>query len=233
MKRPLIAVNGTLERTPGVQPRVSVHDAYLNAILEAGGLPLLVPPRADLAAEYFKRADGVLFTGGLDYPPKLYGEKPHETIQEQSPERTEADLKLMRLALASPKPSLGICAGLQLLNIAAGGALIQHLPTAQAHTRKADNDSAHLVEVERGSLLAKLFGAGKLRVNSSHHQAADPKRIGKGLKVTARATDGTIEGIEKIRPGGRFFLFLQWHPERIQNDKHRKRLFAAFVKACS
>ncbi len=233
MKRPLIAVNGTLERTPGAQPRVSVHQSYLDAILEAGGLPLLVPPREDLAQEYFKRADGVLFTGGLDYPPKLYGEKPHETIQEQTPERTKADLKLMRLALASPKPSLGICAGLQLCNIAAGGALIQHLPTAEAHTRKAEEDSAHAVELGKGSLLAELFGAGTIQVNSSHHQAADPKRIGKGLRITARATDGTIEGIEKMRPGGRFFLCVQWHPERILNPAHRRKIFKAFINSCS
>lgn len=234
MRRPLIVVNGTLERSPEVPPRVSVHQSYLDAVLEAGGLPLLIPPREELVAEYFARADGVLFTGGLDYPPRLYGEMPHPKVVEQSPERTKADLALMRLACGSPKPALGICAGLQLLNISRGGALIQHLPNAEEHIRKADNDSAHSVEVAEKSLLAEVFGAGTLQVNSSHHQAADPKRIGKGLMVTAMAADGTIEALErKKRPDGRFFLFVQWHPERIPNAAHRRKIFRAFVRACS
>lgn len=232
MKRPVIAVNSTLEHFSGSHSRVGVHQAYVDAVVEAGGLPLLVPPVAAIVKDYFAMADGILFVGGLDYPPSLYGEKPHETLQEQTPERTAADLKLMGLVRQSQKPALGICAGLQLLNIETGGGLIQHLDTAKDHVRAAKGDSSHPVELMPGTQLADLFGSRQLTVNSSHHQAANPARLGKGLQVAALASDGTIEALELERRNNRFFIFVQWHPERIADAEHRRKLFSAFIDAC-
>ena len=196
---------------------------------------MLVPPTAPAGSlqQYADMADGFLFTGGLDYPPELYGQEAHPTVHEQTRERTDTDLALMRLALASPKPILGTCAGLQLMNICMGGALVQHLSTAGTHTAKhAELDAEHAVSVARGTLLHKILGKATITINSAHHQAADPDRLGKGLTVSASAPDGTIEGLELARPDGRFFLFVQWHPERILDDGHRSRVFKAFVEAC-
>ena len=186
---------------------------------------------AEIVKDYFAMADGVLFTGGLAYPPSLYGEKPHATVQEQSQERTGADFKLMELARPSQKPSLGICAGLQLLNIETGGGLIQHLDTAKDHVRAAQNDSSHPVELLPGTQLADLFGSRHLTVNSAHHQAANPARLGRELKVSALAPDGTIEALELERQDGRFFVFVQRHPERLADAEHRRKLFSAFIDA--
>lgn len=209
---------------------------YVESIVEAGGLPLLVPPSPkEVLQEYLDLADGVLFTGGLDYPPELYGQKPHPSVEEQARERVQSDMDLMRLTLDSPKPALGICAGLQLMNICAGGALVQHLDGAEAHKAEhMEKDSSHPAKVEKGTLLHRIFGQDEIVVNSAHHQAADPKGLGKGLKVSALAPDGTIEGLELAAPAReRFFLFVQWHPERIPDAEHRRKLFGAFVKACA
>lgn len=235
--RPRIAINCDYDPgAPGAKSRrqVTLYMPYVEAIIEASGLPLLVPPSPlPILREYLSMADGILFTGGLDYPPEFYGQKPTPEVQEQARERAESDRALMKLALASPKPALGICAGLQLMNIAKGGALIQHLPAAAAHKAKTpERDSAHEVRVAPGSLLHSLFQSSTLRVNSAHHQAADPKRLARGLKVTAQAPDGTIEALELEKAGPRFFLFVQWHPERIKDAEHRRKLFAAFVAAC-
>lgn len=236
-RRPKIAINCDFD--PGdegarYRRRVVLYEPYVKAVVEAGGLPLLVPPSPpDVLAEYLALADGLLFTGGRDYPPATYQEDPHPTVQTQTRERTDSDLALMRLALDSKKPALGICAGLQLMNIAGGGGLIQHLPQASDHTAKGmEEDSSHAVEVYPETALAGIFGAGRITVNSAHHQAANPSRLAGGLKVSARAEDGTIEGLELERPGKRFFVFVQWHPERIEDPEHRRKIFSAFVRAC-
>jgi len=229
-KRPVIAVNLTLDTPPDAPRSLRVYEPYVDAVVAAGGLPLLVPPIAALATDYLAGADGVLFTGGLDYPPALYGEKPLREVRPQTPERTQSDLALMRLALRGRLPVLGICAGLQLLNIAAGGGLVQHLPGADSHVRLKGRDSVHDVEVLPGTRLAGIFGARRLTVNSSHHQAVDPARLGRGIAVSALAPDGVVEGLELA--GRRFFVCVQWHPETIADRKHRSRLFKSFIAAC-
>ena len=238
MSRPRIAINCNFDPgRPGARYRqqVTIYANYVRAVTDAGGLPILVPPSTpEVLQEYLKMADGILFIGGLDYPPTLYGEKPHPTVEEQNPERTNSDLALMKLVQESAKPALGICAGLQLMNIAGGGALIQHLKTAPEHVSKTDeHDSSHQVDLVPGTRLADIFGAKRITVNSAHHQAADPGRLASGLKISARADDGTIEGLELEKTDGRFFVFVQWHPERIPDAAHRRKLFAAFVAACA
>ena len=236
-KRVKIAINCDYDPgKPGakIRRRVTLYMPYIESLLEAGALPILVPPAPpEVLKSYLALADGVLFTGGLDYPPQFYGQKPHPEVFAQPLQRAESDRNLMRLVLKSDKPALGICAGLQLMNIASGGSLIQHLPNAARHKSiHEEKDSAHTISVLPKTTLSKIFGAGVIKVNSAHHQAADPARLGNGLKVTARAEDGTIESLELADAKKRFFLFVQWHPERIPDAAHRRKLFSAFVKAC-
>lgn len=236
MARPRILVNCDLcveKDKPEDRRSVRIYEPYLDAVVEAGGLPILVAPSAPaVLREYLDLADGVVFTGGDDYPPSLYGERPHATVRAQHPDRAASDGALMKLARASGKPALGICAGLQLLAISEAGALIQHLPRARAHMRRDEVDAAHGVTLAPESRLRAIFGKESLRVNSAHHQAADPRRLPKTLRVSALADDGTIEGLELEDPGERFFVFVQWHPERIADAAHRRRLFKAFLDAC-
>jgi putative glutamine amidotransferase len=236
-RRPLIAVN--CDYNPGkpgarIRRQATLYMPYIEAIVAAGGLPLLVPPSPpDVLKDYLALADAIVFTGGLDYPPAYYGQKAHPTVVAQTRERSESDRHLMRLVLESTKPALGICAGLQLMNITKGGALIQHLPTAAKHTAiHEEKDSAHAVSVLPKTRLRNIFGADRISVNSAHHQAADPVRLAPGLKVAALAPDGTIEALELNDSAKRFFLFVQWHPERIPDLKHRQKIFRALIDAC-
>jgi len=236
--RPRITINCDYDPgKPGARIRrqAMLYMPYIESVIEAGGLPILVPPSPpEVLKEYLALADGILFTGGDDDPPEFYGQEPHSEVEPQPKERAESDRNLMRLVLESSKPALGICAGLQLLNISKGGSLIQHLSNASRHRAvHEEEDSSHPVSVIPKTRLSDLFGAGEIQVNSSHHQAADPENIAKGLKVSARAPDGTIEGLELENPKGRFFLFVQWHPERIPDAAHRRKIFGAFIQACA
>jgi putative glutamine amidotransferase len=236
-RRPRIAINCDYDPGgPGAVKRrkATLYMPYAESVMEAGGLPLLVPPSpAEVLKEYLSLADGILFTGGDDYPPSYYGQKARPEVGEMPLARAESDRALMRLALRSPKPALGICAGLQLLNIAKGGALVQHLKTGLRHKAfHEEKDADHDAAVRPGSLLHRVFGEYSIRVNSAHHQAADPAKVAPGLRVSALAPDGTIEGLELSKPGRRFFLFVQWHPERMADAAHRRKIFGAFVAAC-
>lgn len=236
-RRPRIAIN--CDYDPGksgahFRRKATLYMPYLDAVIEAGGLPLLIPPSPpEVLKEYLALADGIVFTGGLDYPPEFYGQQARSEVVDMPRERAESDRNLMKLILESRQPALGICAGLQLLNIVQGGALIQHLPAVGAHKSvNEEKDSSHSVAVLPGTLLSRIFGVGVIEVNSAHHQAADPERVAPGLKVTAKAPDGTIESLEFENPSPRFFLFVQWHPERIPDAAHRRKLFGALIEAC-
>lgn len=240
-KKPVIAINCDFDismrpdpDTPHYRDRIILYKNYYLAVTEAGGVPLLVPPsNREVLESYLGACDGILLTGGEDYPPEAYGEAPHPETKPGRPERADSDLVWILMALNSEKPLLGICAGLQLVQIASGGKLIQHLETEIKHSADMEADEEHAVEVEAGSRLAEVLGPGKIHTNSAHHQAADPKHLGKGLKVVARAADGVIEALEPQSPNGRFFLAVQWHPERIKDVEHRKKVFKAFIDACA
>ena len=239
-KKPIIAINCDFDISqrpvsdePHYRDRVTLYKNYYLAVLEAGGVPLLVPPsNRQILDSYLSAADGFLLTGGEDYPPDSYGDQPHPKTVVGRPERSQSDLVWVLMTMESKKPLFGICAGLQLVNIAKGGKLIQHLETEIGHSASLSVDEEHPSEVFEDSKLAEIFGAGPLPVNSSHHQAADPEHLGKGLKITARSPDGVIEALELEDAGNRFFVTVQWHPERIKNEEHRKKLFASFVGAC-
>jgi putative glutamine amidotransferase len=229
--RPLIGVTtselrpsgmGTLRRQ-GEPPHaeMALGITYLQAIERAGAVPVVLPPVVRDLEALIARLDGVCLSGGPDLDPEAYGARErHEELGPTEPSLDAFELELARAALARRMPLLGICRGSQALNVACGGTLHQHLP---GHRQgEPGTETTHAVEIFAGTRLAGLLGAGTLAVNSFHHQAVD--RIGQGLRVAARALDGTVEAIE--RPGG-FAIGVQWHAETLADG----RLFEALAEA--
>jgi putative glutamine amidotransferase len=200
------------------------HD-YVRAIEEAGGRPLLVPPSEEGIEETLDSLDGIVFSGGSDLDPAHYGEEAHPETFGIHEERDRAELGLMKAALGRDMPVLGICRGIQVLNVARGGNLIQHLPEIVGHEgHKHDPPGAfidHDVEIDPDTTLAQILG-DRHPVKSHHHQGLDA--VGEGLRVSAHAEDGSIEGVED--PEHRFAVGVLWHPEAGED----KKLFEALVE---
>jgi putative glutamine amidotransferase len=234
MTRPLIGLTLDAEPAGGWSkyPWYALRQNYTVAVAAAGGLAVALPHDTGLAEAYLGRLDGLIVTGGaFDVDPALYGaDDRHDTVTLKS-DRTRAELALLTGALARNLPVLGICGGQQLLAVALGGTLIQHIPDAVPdaleHEQKTPHDEpGHEVSIRPGTLLHSLVGA-RMRVNTSHHQAVrDPGRS----VVNAVAPDGVIEGIED--PAQKFCIGVQWHPEFFA-DAGDKAIFAAFVAAAS
>jgi gamma-glutamyl-gamma-aminobutyrate hydrolase PuuD len=188
---------------------------YINAIVRAGGTPLLLPPHGDKEATRaaISIADALLLTGGGDIHSLCYGHEPHPKSYDQDPARDATELLAADFAMKRGLPILGISRGLELLNVSRGGTLIQHIPGGDGAVKHESMGFAglllHTISIEEGSQLHGIMGATELAVNSFHHQAASD--LGSGLKVTARAKDGIIEAIEST--DGRPILGVQFHPE--------------------
>jgi putative glutamine amidotransferase len=235
-QRPIIGVTLDSEAAGGYSkfPWYALRQNYAEAIIAAGGLPMALPHEPDLAAAYLDRIDALVVTGGnFDVDPALYGDgAQHETVTLKAG-RTAAELALTQGAMARGMPVLGICGGEQLLAVALGGTLIQHIPdsvpNALAHEQPNPRDEpGHAVTVVPGTLLHRIVGGTAMRVNSSHHQAVrDP---GRDATVNARAPDGVVEGIEDS--ARRFCLGVQWHPE-FHTDPGDALIFRALVEACA
>lgn len=222
--RPTIGIN--MDVTADGWLRMSLPTAYADAVVEAGGRPRPIACVND-AALLGGEVDGVdafLFVGGADYPAAIYGEPTHPEAVPMNGRRADVDLLLAGMAMRRGIPILGICGGCQLLSIACGGKLVQHLDRADAHR----NGTRHEVELGTGSRLERIFAASRIGVNSFHHQAVQPAAPGRGLAITARADDGTVEAIESTGP--RFLLGVQWHPERL-DEAHRRLIFGALIAA--
>jgi putative glutamine amidotransferase len=213
-------------------PWYAIRENYCNAVRRAGGLPVLLPHQPDDAALYLDRINGLVVTGGgFDVDPALFGAASRHPSVTTKDRRTAFELAATRGALDRGMPVLGICGGQQLLNVALGGSLIQHipdevpdaLPHRQANPR---NEAGHKVRIVAGTLLHRIAGAEELAVNSAHHQAV--KEAGPGVIVDARAEDGVVEGIEDPRRG--FCLGVQWHPE-FEISAADRNIFRAFVAA--
>ncbi|QQS11550.1 MAG: gamma-glutamyl-gamma-aminobutyrate hydrolase family protein [Rhodospirillales bacterium] len=235
MTRPLIGVTLDAEKPGGYSkfPWYAARQNYFDAVAAAGGLPVALPHDPERAQAYLDTIDGLVVTGGaFDVDPSYYdGGARHGTVVTKD-RRTAFEFAVTRGAVERDMPVLGICGGQQLLHVALGGKLIQHIPDAiagaLAHEQPNPRDQAgHDVRIRRGTLLHRVVGAETMAVNSAHHQAALDEPA--GIVVNARASDGVIEGIEA--PGRRFCLGVQWHPEFHISDGDR-HIFTAFVEAC-
>jgi putative glutamine amidotransferase len=195
---------------------------YLRTLDAAGAVPLVLPPVGDADA-YLDRLDGICLSGGPDLDPDAYGARErHAELGPTEPSLDAFELALLEGALERGMPVLAICRGAQALNVVCGGTLHQHVPGHRQ--QQAASKPSHNVEVEAGTRLHRIMAARELPVNSFHHQAVD--RVGKGLRVVARAADGTVEAVE----GAGFVIGVQWHAEVLR--AHR-RLFEALVEAAS
>jgi putative glutamine amidotransferase len=184
---------------------------YVHAVERAGGRPLLVPPSDDGVEETIDAVDGLIFSGGSDIDPELYGQDPHPETIGVVRERDRAELALLQAALERDLPVLAICRGSQVLNVALGGDLLQHLPEVvgdEKHKHTPGVFADHDVSLEPGTRLAGLLG-DRAPVKSHHHQGFG--RLGEGLRVAAHAEDGAVEAVED--PSRRFALGVLWHPE--------------------
>ncbi len=205
-------------------PAALVPLYYVESVERAGGRALVVPPSTDAVDETLDVLDGVVFSGGIDIDPDAYGAQRHPQTDPGQAHRDAGERALLERALERDIPTLAICRGFQLLNVARGGDLVQHLPETvghEGHREVLGRFSEHAVEVKHGTRLASIIGARHDAVQSSHHQGVG--RVGEGLVETAWAEDGTLEGLED--PDKRFAVAVLWHPE-MEEDK---RLFAALV----
>jgi putative glutamine amidotransferase len=239
--KPLIGVTpdfnaGDRKEWGGREPAYFLRARYVRAIEDLGGIPIVLPLVADLGARrrLLTQIDGLLLTGsGPDLAPELYGERQRYKFQVMSQRRATFELEMAQLARAADVPLLGICGGMQALNVAFGGSLYQDIASQRPHPlqhRQAPpaTQLSHAVKVAPKSLLGRIVKTGTLRVNSSHHQSV--KDVAPSLNASAVAPDGIIEAIES--PSERFLLGVQWHPEFLF-DHHRlhRRLFEAFLAA--
>jgi putative glutamine amidotransferase len=229
--KPIIGIGSDIDSPPGKRERSFAYLTYCEAVRRAGAIPLLIPPQPENAEELLSRIDGLLLAGGFDCDPAAYGQEPHETLEPMDPRRQSNDLALAEAARRHGVPSLGICLGLQVMNVAAGGTLIQDIDsqhdTEIQHASIPENRKRHDVIIEQGTRLAGYLPAEELNVNSSHHQAV--QTVGEGLRVTAHAPDGIIEGVED--PRHPFYLGVQWHPEDMTGEESASTLFGAFIEA--
>lgn len=234
VSHPVIAV--TMGHPPKGQPGAQLNATYIHAVQKAGGTPLLLPPQvsSEALAGLLAVARAVVLTGGGDVDPARYGEARHPAVAGVSQERDALELQVIRFALDRELPLLAICRGVQILNVARGGTLVQDIPTqfptAVAHAVPEPRDApSHEVIIKPGSHLAGLVGAETLGVNSRHHQAVN--RAGEGLVPVAWADGGLVEAVEMP---GRWVVGVQWHPENmVDASPAALALFAGVVRAAA
>lgn len=207
---------------------------YVRAVRESGGIPVVLPNvdgNLAMVPEYLEMLDGLLMPGGADIPPEEYGETAHESVELLDEDRFRFEKEMIRSWIGkTDKPLLGICLGSQWINVASGGSLVQDIPSEIGGNHR---DTSHPVKIEPDSRLGKIFGESEIEVNSLHHQAVDPKGLGKGLRIAATAPDGVVEATESTDPD-RFLIGVQWHPEKLMPENTTQaKLIKAFVEAAA
>ena len=217
------------------QPTVVLMQSYIHAIMQAGGVPVLIPSmiHEDGWDALYSRLDGILFSGGGDIALEYSPGDPHPRIDDVELERDSVEFKLVQASASDGKPFLGICRGCQVMNVALGGTLYTHipdqLPNALDHSYPGNMRTVlvHEVKVEEGTRIAEILGEPIVRVNSLHHQGL--KDIAPSLRVAGHAPDGLIEAVEL--PDHPFGLAVQWHPEWLTDQESTRNLFRKFVEA--
>ena len=235
MAKPLIGIS------PNIRPMGKRGDAYfllasyVDLVARRGAMPAILPLVSTLeeARETVGRFDGLVLTGGRDLDPSRYGQSARRPDLLGSPSRNASDLYYARAAQERGTPTLGICLGIQVMNVEFGGTLLQHipedLPGALEHEEEHEETDSpeHPVAIQAGTLLARILGTGTGVVNSFHHQSVD--RVAPGFRVAARSSDGVVEAIE--RTDHPFYVGVQWHPERMPDSPSTQRLMGAFLDA--
>lgn len=233
--KPVIGLCSSYVKNEKVE-QIFLNEDYLRAIRHFGGIPVVIPATAgeEEQAMLLEHCDGLMLTGGNDIDPALYGQTVWNDTVEPAPERDASEKRLCDLALARNLPILGICRGLQFLNVYFGGTLYQDIPTqyeTEVLHRMAEpyHRSSHNCLPEMGSPLCELVGAGEIGVNSHHHQAV--KAVAPGLAIMGRCGDGIVEALWK--PEAKFLWAVQWHPEKLWDiEPSSARIFEAFIEAC-
>lgn len=235
MKQPLIGITTYHSAAASGGPILAVTETYVQAVLKAGGSPVLIPlglPERTLA-QIVQRLDGVLFTGGGDMAPACYGSSDHPLVKGVDSDRDRVELVLYRQVLQRQQPFMGICRGFQVFNVAMGGTLYEDIADQHPGAQKHDffpniprNHLAHPIQVSEGTRLAEILGKPLLEVNSLHHQGL--RQVATALKVSAVAPDGIVEAVEL--PGHPFGLAVQWHPECLQEHESMRNLFRVFIE---
>ena len=223
--RPVIGITSSMSDS-----FIKMRRNYFDAVLEAGGIPVFMPHTGgkEDAEKFLAFCDGVLFAGGDDVDPKHYGEEIAFDNVETTPLRDDFELALAKLLKNDSRPILGICRGEQILNVAFGGSLYQHIDGHRQQEKGAVN--LRTAKVKEGSFLHSIVGESEIKTNSFHHQAV--KELAPGFIASAVADDGTVEAIEPAVKTDRFFLAVQWHPEYlVKADEPAKKIFKAFVDA--
>jgi putative glutamine amidotransferase len=235
MSKPIIAINADFRAAAAGRSSFSYVDAnYYDAVTQAGGIPLVLPPleNDDDIADALERVDGVVLVGGADLDPRRDGWMMHPTIRPLAARRETFDRRLMHVIADRRLPVFGIGAGMQLMNVTLGGNLMLHIPEdrpmALPHLDPIDPAHRHTLELTAGSLMERVYGDGELRVNSMHHMAVDD--LAPGFEVTARCPDGIIEAIESRLPDW-FAIGTQFHPEAQTASALDRRIFEEFVDA--
>ena len=235
-QKPLIGLTPTRMPNPSGKPAFGINQPYAKSVQQAGGIPLLVPLglSEDDLNSLLNRLDGILFTGGYDVDPRLYGKELLPKDKGIDAERDQLEKQLIQRLIQLSKPFFGICRGCQMINVALGGSLYQHLDDQLPGDVHHDNHGlprdylAHLVKIDQDSHLAVIISETPTWVNSLHHQGVD--KLAPELHATAYAPDGLVEAFEL--PGFPFGLAVQWHPEELQQHSSMRRLFQSFVQAC-
>jgi len=232
--KPIIGITTNQSRNANGQPTVLLMQSYVHAVMQAGGVPVLVPSHVaeDGWDAIYARLDGILFSGGGDIGLEHAPGEPHPRIDDVDLLRDSIELKMVQAAAVGGKPFLGICRGCQVLNVALGGTLYTHipdqLPDALDHSYPGNMRRAlvHEVKIEEGTHLAEIFGEPILKVNSLHHQGLN--EIAPALRVAGHAPDGLVEAVEL--PDHPFGLAVQWHPEWLVDQEATRNLFRRFVE---
>lgn len=237
ISKPLIGLNSDYRSAKKDQPSFSyLYSGYYDAILEAGGLPVILPPLASAAdvEQLVSRLDGLVLVGGADLDPTRDGFLMHSSIRRMEARREDFDRLLVDQAAKKKIPTLGVGAGMQLLNVSQGGNLMfdiqEDIPKSIPHRDSLDRGHRHALEVIPGTAMRRIYGDSEVCVNSQHHMAVD--EVAFGFIVSARAPDGVIEAIESIRKDW-FALGVQFHPESASASALDKRIFEEFVGVCA
>lgn len=238
MAAPLIGVTSNYTAQDGKPGQFAVSEKYTQAVQGAGGLPVLIPLglSAEMLQDLFDRLDGLLLTGGADIAPDRFGGVFHPRVYGVNPARDDLEIHLVQMAAGQGLPFLGICRGIQVINVALGGTLYTDLADQLGRTLRHDQYPdipadylAHPVTVEPGTRLEAILTDETVLVNSLHHQGVE--QVAPPLQVAARAPDGLIEAVEL--PDHPFGLGVQWHPEWLQEHELHRRLFRSLVAAAS